>query len=158
MTIHYADFSAAIKSELEVIPTVWTVGIDPSTGKIHKDALFKMSPIGQEMLELLPSYYFLGNNVRRIMEIMATDVLTISNDITDLRNQFFVATATWGLRYWEQMLGLPVQDENIDYDTRRAIILAHLQQCDSEKCFVEGLELISGGRVIVILLDPATNP
>lgn len=147
MTVHYGDFKARGTGAAAAYPTSTSAA-----------GIFDLSPLAEEMLELLPSYYCLGDNVRRIMELIAVVLQRYSDNVEDLRDQLFVGTATWGLVFWEQMVGIPPNPNNFDYDARRAAIIAKLNECSSEKCFKEGLESITGGPVILIDLNPATNP
>ena len=44
--------------------------------------------------------------------------------LQDLSDNLFIETATWGLKYWEEMLNIP-SNKN-DYQTRRAVIYSRL--------------------------------
>lgn len=147
MTILYGDFKGFASADLEAYPISYSGA-----------GLFNNTPLAYEMMELLPSYYWLGGNTRRIMELMAVVLAQYNAKIFDLRDQLFVHTATWGLVYWEQLVGVPINGDNLDYEARRVAILNKLRDCSSEKCFVEGLEDIINGKVIVTLLNPVTNP
>ena len=147
MTTHYGDFQGFVTSEATAYPISYS-----------GSGLFDMSPLAEDMMDLLPSYFFLGNNNRRIMELIAVILADYENRIDEVRDQFFVETATWGLVYWEQLVGLPINADSLDYEARRAAILNKLRDCSSEKCFVEGIENIINGQVIVIDLDPVRNP
>ncbi|MCI7431812.1 MAG: YmfQ family protein [Megasphaera elsdenii] len=46
----------------------------------------------------------------------------IRQELDDILNQFFVATATWGLTYWEDFLDLPHDETLTDADRRSRII------------------------------------
>ena len=48
------------------------------------------------------------------------------NTISDLRNQEFVDTATWGLSYYEKDLGI-IADPTLSYDERRTVIRAKMR-------------------------------
>jgi uncharacterized protein YmfQ (DUF2313 family) len=50
----------------------------------------------------------------------------VNNVIQDLINQCFVDTATWGLDYWENLLGI-VTDQSKDVSYRRSTIKAKLR-------------------------------
>lgn len=52
---------------------------------------------------------------------------TIYYAVNDVVNQCFVNTATWGLTEWERFLALAI-DESLQYELRRAKILAKLNQ------------------------------
>lgn len=147
MTILYGDFQGFTSSSLEAYPISYSGA-----------GLFNNTPLAREMMELLPSYYWLGPNNRKIMELIAVILAQYSDKIEDLQDQFFVHTATWGLVYWEQLVDVPVNGDNLNYEARRVAILNKLRDCSSEKCFVGGLQDIIGGKVIVTLLNPVTHP
>ena len=50
----------------------------------------------------------------------------VNNSIQDIINQCFVTTATWGLAYWEDLVGI-VTDPTKDVDYRRSAINAKLK-------------------------------
>ena len=147
MATIYGDFQGFATSEAEMYPISYS-----------GSGLFNMSPLAEDMMELLPSYYFLGNNNRRILELIATVLRESQLGVESVRDQFFVETATWGLIYWEQLVGLPPDPNNLDFETRRNAILAKLRDCSSEECFVDGLSELVAGTAIVTLLNPVTNP
>lgn len=147
MTIHYGDFKGKTTVSAEAYPISYS-----------GSGIFDLSPLAENMMERIPSYFYLGNNIRKIVESLAVVLSKYDEYTADVTDQLFVNTATWGLKYWEQLVGLPVNDTSTDYDARRASILVKLRDCSSEKCFVEGLEGISGGKAIVVDLDPVLNP
>lgn len=147
MTTHYGDYIGTVTSSATAYPVSYSAA-----------GLFDLSPIAEEMMRVLPSYFYLGNNNRRLMEMVAVVLKSYDDKIDEIQDQFFVQTATWGLAYWEQLAGLPINSGGLDYETRRNAILNKLRDCSSEECFVEGLEGISNGRAAVIDLDPALNP
>ena len=147
MTVHYGDFKARTSVSSEAYPISYAAS-----------GIFGLSPLAIDMMDLLPSYYYYGNNNRRIMEMLSV-VLSKNQDYTsDITDQLFVNTATWGLRYWEEVVGLPVNDGSLDYSSRRSAIMAKLRDCSSKECFVNGLEDISNGSALITDLDPAVNP
>jgi len=147
MAILYGDFHGFATSGLKAYPISYSGA-----------GLFNNSTLAREMMELLPSYYWLGTNTRKIMELMAVVLSKYEAEIYEMRDQLFVETATWGLALWEQLVGLPINGDNLDYEARRVAIINKLRDCSSERCFVEGLEAITNGKVIVTLLNPETNP
>ncbi len=153
MTTFYGDFQGTASADVTAYPISYSQDGSPLNGI----GIFNVSPLAQDMIDLLPSYYCLGNNNRRIMELIAVILSQYDDNIADLQAQFFAKTATWGLKYWEQFLGIPT-NENLSDDVRRAAICNKLNDCSSEKCFVEGLEAVVNGKVIVTLLPPTTNP
>lgn len=54
------------------------------------------------------------------------EVDEINTSITDIVNQCFVNTATWGLEFWENFLGIKT-DKTKDVDYRRTVINAKLR-------------------------------
>lgn len=54
------------------------------------------------------------------------EIDTLNADITDLINQCFVDTATWGLDYWENFLGIAT-DHSKDIDYRRTVIKSKIR-------------------------------
>ena len=72
----------------------------------------------------------INNNYDNAITKPIIDVLEIEDNILfenveDLKNQFFVDDATWGLDNWEKMLGIP--KNNFDYQTRRENIKAKMR-------------------------------
>ena len=72
----------------------------------------------------------INNNYDNAITKPIIDVLEIEDNILfenveDLKNQFFVDDATWGLDNWESMLG--ISKNNFDYQTRRENIKAEMR-------------------------------
>ena len=72
----------------------------------------------------------INNNYDNAITKPIIDALEIEDNILfenveDLKNQFFVDDATWGLDNWEKMLGIP--KNNFDYQTRRENIKAKMR-------------------------------
>jgi hypothetical protein len=147
MTTHYGDFQGFVTTEATAYPISYSGA-----------GLFDMSPLAEELMDMLPSFYFLGNNNRKILELIAVVLAKYEAYIDDVRDQFFVETATWGLSYWEALVGCPVNEDSQNWEARRICILNKLRDCSSEECFVTGIESIINGQAIVTLLNPATNP
>lgn len=63
--------------------------------------------------------------IKSIFESQQIEVDSYQLNVRDLINQCFVDTATWGLAYWEGLLGI-VTDENKTYERRREIIKSSL--------------------------------
>lgn len=76
-------------------------------------------------------------------------------DLTDLLDQCFIVTATWGLVLWEQMYG---GDTNLalSYEQRREILMARIrgQGTTTKKMIQETAAAFSGGEVQVIEDNP----
>lgn len=68
--------------------------------------------VRQAMHDYLPKYYEDIREARAILDGEADQIIRLNADINDVLAQFFVDTATWGLAYWERMIG----DENAGKD------------------------------------------
>lgn len=147
MTTHYADFSAKASTAVTAYPVSYS-----------GSGLFNMSPAALDLMDYLPSYFFLGENNRKVVEVIAALLNEYGNNIDEVKDQFFVETATWGLKFWEQLVGCPVDEASTDWATRRQCILNKLRDCSSEECFIEGIEGIINGAALVLDLPPNTNP
>lgn len=79
-----------------------------------------------ELMNYLPDYYLNSGEVTNIQSSLNIESHSLKNHITDLLNQLFIDTATWGLKYWERELGLNI-DEKERLDSRRARIKTRLR-------------------------------
>jgi hypothetical protein len=120
----------------------------------------KVDPLAEEMVEYLPTYMQDGFVVRAIQEAIGQEYTKAFQLLYETADQFFVATATWGLDLWEEMLGLPVRTGDLDYPGRRGIILAALRgrSMGSEYAFKQLLEDALGAPVIINPYEPAVKP
>lgn len=77
------------------------------------------------MMGTVPDYYQESVVFEAIQDAMATeyDLVDAAND--DLRLQLNASTATWGLRYWEEALGIPTREAD-GYAVRRGRVAAKL--------------------------------
>lgn len=62
----------------------------------------------------------------QIFKTQGKELAKINYYIKDLTNQFFVETATWGIRIWEEDLGITVVESD-DLEDRRARCLAKIR-------------------------------
>lgn len=63
---------------------------------------------------------------KSIYDTQQSEIDNLNNAVDDIVNQCFVETATWGLRYWEEMLAITT-DETKAYEFRRSVIKAKLR-------------------------------
>lgn len=77
-----------------------------------------------DLITKLP-YFYDNYVVRPIQKALSDEVNTLTDDLEELLKQFFVDSATYGLDYWERMLG--ISKNNFDYQTRRENIKAKLR-------------------------------
>ncbi len=77
------------------------------------------------ILKYLPYFLSKDSNYKTINNTCDNEHEKIRHHIRDCFDQLFVETATWGLDYWEQFLGLEI-DKKVDYKTRRAKIISFM--------------------------------
>ena len=76
------------------------------------------------LITKLPSFY--DNDITKpIQDSLNVESNSINDEVDNILNQFFVDCATFGLDYWERMLGIP--KNNYDNDTRRENIKAKMR-------------------------------
>lgn len=81
---------------------------------------------GKEMLKTVSPIYHRSKIMQSIFQAIGTE-LEIANHIADeVLLQMFPQTATWGLRYWEELLDIPV-NESTDINKRRALVMARIK-------------------------------
>ncbi len=105
-----------------------------------------------DLMRYLPWYYHESREMLKLQETVAEEVGALRYyAIPDLLKQFFIKTATWGLDYWENELGL-VTDRSNSYVRRREIIQAKLRGSGtSTKERIKSVATaFSGGEVDVI--------
>ncbi|HWR07090.1 putative phage tail protein [Sporomusa sp.] len=105
-----------------------------------------------DLMRYLPWYYQDSKEMLKLQGTVAEEVGALRYDaIPDLLKQFFIKTATWGLDYWENELGLVTNRSN-SYVRRREIIQAKLRGSGtSTKERIKGVAIaFSGGEVDVI--------
>ncbi len=82
----------------------------------------------QTFQKQLPEFVAKGSCFSDFFQQDAEQLNIAAQDRLDLLRQMFVDTATWGLKYWEIFLGIPV-DETISVEIRRASVKAKIQAC-----------------------------
>lgn len=83
------------------------------------------SESGKRMLGYVSPVYDKSRIMLAIFEAIGREIDSLDASITDIRDQFFPQTSTWGLKYWEQQLGLPV-NETLPLEIRRANVISRL--------------------------------
>lgn len=77
-----------------------------------------------DLINELPSFY--DNPITKpIQDSLSVEANAIVGEVTNTLNQLFVESATFGLDYWENMLG--IGKNNLDYQTRRENIKAKMR-------------------------------
>lgn len=83
---------------------------------------FPDSPAAKRMLSYVTKGWYDKSYVGKwTYQVMGKEIDAVEQFYLELPYQFFVDTATWGLRYHEQKYGLPVR-EYLSYEERRALI------------------------------------
>lgn len=80
------------------------------------------SESGRRMLGYVLPIYDFDRFVLTVFQINGMQVDDLQKWTRELRDQAFPQTATWGLRYFEQMLGLPVNETQPIEERRRRIL------------------------------------
>lgn len=75
------------------------------------------------LIDMLPSFYYNSDFVKAYMSSQTVEYDFIKESIEDLVNNLYVNTATWGLDYLEEELGLET-DKSKSYEERRERIKA----------------------------------
>ncbi|WP_156896620.1 YmfQ family protein [Desulfovirgula thermocuniculi] len=84
------------------------------------------------MLSYLPRYYETSLVMQAILEAQGQELDSVYRTLNEILEQFFVQTATWGLRYWEEACGLPTNEQE-PIEARRARVLAKLRSFPSAR-------------------------
>ena len=65
------------------------------------------------LINKLPSFY--DNDITKpIQDSFTVEANSINDEVENTLNQFFVNSATYGLDYWERMLGISKNNFDID--------------------------------------------
>ena len=76
------------------------------------------------LISKLPSFYD-NDIIKPIQNAFTVEANSINDEVDNTLNQFYVDSATFGLDYWERMLGIP--KNNFDIETRRENIKAKIR-------------------------------
>ncbi len=78
------------------------------------------------LIKYLPHFYGNSEEVKELQEALSDEGTIIENEINSIKNQVFVDSATWGLTYWEKLLGLHT-DTTQTNEVRRSRIKTYLR-------------------------------
>jgi len=86
-----------------------------------------------------------------ILAITQGELSTLEENYLDVKKQFHIDTATWGLRLWEERYGIEY-NPSVNYEQRREIVKAKKrgQGIVSKARIKNSAESFSGGEVEVI--------
>lgn len=88
------------------------------------------SPRTEGMINASADYYQENEIFSAIQNAQALEYDRIESNNADLALQLSPLTATWGLIYWEESVGLPMHN-NTDYEARRPAVLAKLAKAEN---------------------------
>lgn len=78
------------------------------------------------MLETVSPIYYQSKIMQSIFQSIGVEWEHSEKLADELLLQMFPQTATWGLRYWEELLQIPV-NEAVDIERRRALVMARIK-------------------------------
>lgn len=92
--------------------------------------------------------------VKEIQEIYAAqgyEMGILQYCVDDMRRQFFIQTATWGLANWENVFGITT-NMALSYEDRREILLAKIrgQSTTTKEMIISTAATFSGGEVDIV--------
>ena len=82
---------------------------------------------GKRMLGYISPIYGSSRIMQAIMDADGHEIDAIRARVIDIQMQLFPQTATWGLVYWENCLGIPT-NERAPYQDRRNRVITKIQQ------------------------------
>jgi len=109
-------------------------------------------PYKPDLMRYLPHYYVSSTIMKAIQDAYAEELGQVYYFLNDFLKQFLTPeTATWGLAFWEQELGLKT-DISKSYEERREIIMSRLRGIGTigRDVIKRAAETFSGGDVDVI--------
>lgn len=84
------------------------------------------SPKGKEMFETISPIYYQSRLMQAIIQATGHETDRVYKIADEILLQLFPQTATWGLRYWEELLEIPV-NEKLPIERRRAVVMTRLK-------------------------------
>jgi len=104
------------------------------------------------ILKYLPEFPAKDENFKTVADTCSAEHERIRLQLQDVFQQLFVSTATWGLSYWENVLGI-TPNANDDYTQRRNRILIRFQSVQTTTAaYIESLvkRYMSAGSVVKV--------
>jgi len=83
------------------------------------------SPSGKRMLGYVAPVYDQSKIMQAIFEANGQEIDDLQEWVDGIRDQIFPQSATWGLKYWEQLLGIPT-DESKPINERRSVVASKM--------------------------------
>lgn len=105
------------------------------------------------MVEASADYYQESELFFYIINAKARGYDLVNEKLDDLALQLSPLTATWGLIFWEQSVGLPMQP-NVDYELRRPAVLSRLQNYENFGALMIHRIAADFGEKVRVYIDP----
>lgn len=77
----------------------------------------------ERMMRYIPDFYGRSKVMNELMKVRGKEIDKLIHVFDELRDQFFIETATWNLSEYEWQYGIPI-NENDSYEARRKRVLA----------------------------------
>lgn len=108
--------------------------------EIYEDLTKIVPPVVTRLKEMYELYHSEGYEIGQLYQVL-----------TDITEQCFITTATWGLDKWEKLFGIDT-DISQTYEERREILVAKLcgQGTTTKQMIENTASVFSGGDVTVI--------
>lgn len=74
----------------------------------------------------LPPFLTITETFASLLNAEQTEINSVNTSIQDIIDQCFISTATWGLAYWESLVGV-ITDTSKDIDQRRSVVKAKIR-------------------------------
>lgn len=105
----------------------------------------------QELMKYLPDFYQSSVVMQTIMQAIGSELDSVTYTLSDILQQFFVETATWGLDMWEEMLGIPLQYSK-PFEQRRSLIISKIKGIGTVNIslLVNVVNSYVNGKVVII--------
>lgn len=112
----------------------------------------------EDLTKLVPEFVASLREMKALYTAEGYQIGYLQHALTDVIDQCFLVTATWGLKRWEQLMGLPT-NMMLTYEQRREIIAAKLrgQGTPTMQSIKAAAAAFSGGEVEVLEDNPRST-
>lgn len=76
--------------------------------------------MSNRLFNMLPFLYLKSDYIKKLQDSFENERLVLEKEAIDFYDNLFIDTATWGLQWWEEFLG--VKSISKDLDVRRSVI------------------------------------
>lgn len=102
------------------------------------------------MLEYIAPIYGESTIMQALFQVSGLEIDDLRAWCTEIALQSFPQTATWGLKYWEQLLGIAV-DETKNLTARREYVISRFRSAGTptKKLLVDAAKAFTNGEIDV---------